>query len=108
LPHYKAAKYQEGIVRPLHEYSEPSVTLPERSGRSLESVSELGGRGLRRLSAHVKGGYHMPVQGGPSSLDQLVALGATPLPDQRESLRNSVRYWAERNGYAQADTERAA
>jgi uncharacterized protein YbjT (DUF2867 family) len=44
----------------------------------------------------------------PSSLDQLVALGARPLPDQRESLRNSVRYWAERNGYAQAGTERAA
>ena len=44
----------------------------------------------------------------PSSLDELVALGARPLPDQRESLRNSVRYWAAQNGYAQADTERAA
>jgi nucleoside-diphosphate-sugar epimerase len=44
----------------------------------------------------------------PSSLDQLAALGATPLPDQRESLRNSVRYWAAQHGYAQADTERAA
>jgi nucleoside-diphosphate-sugar epimerase len=44
----------------------------------------------------------------PSSLDQLAALGARPLPDQRESLRNSVRYWAAQNGYAQADTERAA
>jgi nucleoside-diphosphate-sugar epimerase len=44
----------------------------------------------------------------PSSLDQLVALGARPLPDQRESLRNSVRYWAARNGHAQADAERAA
>ena len=44
----------------------------------------------------------------PSSLEQLVALGARPLPDQRESLRNSVRYWAERNGYAGAGTERAA
>src|SRR5215470_4569720 len=44
----------------------------------------------------------------PSSLEQLVALGARPLPDQRESLRNSVRYRAERNGYAQAGTERAA
>jgi nucleoside-diphosphate-sugar epimerase len=44
----------------------------------------------------------------PSSLDQLVALGARPLPDQRESLRNSLRYWAAQNGYAQADTERAA
>ena len=44
----------------------------------------------------------------PSSLDQLAALGARPLPDQCESLRNSVRYWAVQNGYAQADTERAA
>ena len=44
----------------------------------------------------------------PSSLDQIVALGARPLPDQRESLRNSARYWAAQNGYAQADTERAA
>jgi nucleoside-diphosphate-sugar epimerase len=40
----------------------------------------------------------------PSSLNQLVALGARPLPDQRESLRNSVRYWAARNGYGQAET----
>ena len=44
----------------------------------------------------------------PSSLDQLVALGARLLPDQRESLRNSLQYWAARNGYGQAKTERAA
>jgi nucleoside-diphosphate-sugar epimerase len=44
----------------------------------------------------------------PSSLDQLVALGARPLPDQWESLRNSLQYWAEQNGYGQAETERAA
>jgi nucleoside-diphosphate-sugar epimerase len=44
----------------------------------------------------------------PSSLDQLVALGAKPLPDQRESLRNSLRYWAARSGYGPAETERAA
>jgi nucleoside-diphosphate-sugar epimerase len=46
----------------------------------------------------------------PSSLDQLVALGARPLPDQRESLRNSVRYWAAQNGHGQAKTgtEKAA
>ena len=44
----------------------------------------------------------------PSSLDQLVALGARLLPDQRESLRNSLQYWAARNGYGQAETERAA
>ena len=44
----------------------------------------------------------------PSSLDQLVALGARPLPDQRESERSSVRYWAARSGYGQAETEWAA
>ena len=44
----------------------------------------------------------------PSNLDQLVALGARPLPDQRESLRNSLQYWAAQNGYGQAETERAA
>jgi nucleoside-diphosphate-sugar epimerase len=44
----------------------------------------------------------------PSSLEQLAALGARPLPDQRESLRNSLQYWAARNGYGQAETERAA
>jgi nucleoside-diphosphate-sugar epimerase len=44
----------------------------------------------------------------PSSLDQLVALGVKPLPDQRESLRNSVKYWAMQNGYAQPETEVAA
>jgi thioester reductase-like protein len=52
--------------------------------------------------------YLQSGQTKPSSLDQLVALGAGPLPDQRESLRNSLRYWAARNGYAQHQTERAA
>jgi nucleoside-diphosphate-sugar epimerase len=44
----------------------------------------------------------------PSSLDQLVALGMRPLPDQRESLRNSVKYWAAQQGYAQPEPEQAA
>jgi len=44
----------------------------------------------------------------PTSLDQLVALGARPLPDQRESLRNSLNYWAARSGYGQGETERVA
>jgi len=52
--------------------------------------------------------YLQSGQTKPSSLDQLVALGARPLPDQRESLRNSLQYWAARNGYGQAETERAA
>jgi len=43
----------------------------------------------------------------PSSLPQLAALGARPLPDQRESLRNSVRYWAARKGYLAAETAAA-
>jgi len=44
----------------------------------------------------------------PSSMDQLVALGARPLPDQRESLRNSLRYWAERKGYGHAEIKEVA
>ena len=54
--------------------------------------------------------YLQSGQAKPSSLDQLVALGAGPLPDQRESLRNSLRYWAAQNGYGQAETgtEKAA
>jgi hypothetical protein len=48
----------------------------------------------------------MPVQiVRPRSLDRLVALGAGPLPDQRESLRNNVQYWAAQRGYGQAQTE---
>ena len=52
--------------------------------------------------------YLQSGQTKPSSLDQLVALGARPLPDQRESLRNSLRYWAEQNGYGQAEMEKVA
>jgi len=43
--------------------------------------------------------YLQSGQTKPSSLDQLVALGARPLPDQRESLRSSVQYWAAQSGY---------
>jgi nucleoside-diphosphate-sugar epimerase len=52
--------------------------------------------------------YLQSGQTKPTSLDQLVALGARSLPDQRESLRNSLRYWAAQNGYGQAETGRAA
>jgi nucleoside-diphosphate-sugar epimerase len=52
--------------------------------------------------------YLQSGQTKPSSLDQLVTLGARPLPDQHESLRNALQYWAARNGYGQARTERAA
>jgi hypothetical protein len=44
----------------------------------------------------------------PSSMDQLAALGARPLPDQRESLRISLRYWAAHSGYGQDATGKAA
>jgi len=44
----------------------------------------------------------------PSSLDQLVSLGMRPLPDQRESLRSTVKYWAAQKGYLQPETEQAA
>jgi nucleoside-diphosphate-sugar epimerase len=52
--------------------------------------------------------YLQSGQTKPSSMDRLVALGARSLPDQRESLRNSLRYWAAQNGYDQHPTERAA
>jgi thioester reductase-like protein len=42
----------------------------------------------------------------PSSLDELSALGAMRLPDQRSALRNSLRYWAEEKGYVEADEVR--
>ena len=52
--------------------------------------------------------YLQSGQAKPSSLDQLAALGARPLPGQRESLRNTLRYWAARSGFGQAETGRAA
>jgi hypothetical protein len=52
--------------------------------------------------------YLQSGQAKPSSLDQLVGLGAKPLPDQRESLRNSLGYWAEHRGYGQPGIEKVA
>ena len=52
--------------------------------------------------------YLQSGQDKPSSLDQLVALGARPLPDQRESLRSTLLYWAAQSGYGLAETERTA
>jgi hypothetical protein len=34
----------------------------------------------------------------PSSMPKLTALGAMDLPDQAESLRTGLRYWAEETG----------
>ena len=70
--------------------------LPARIRRNVTRMREF-------LTTYLQSG-----QTKPSSLDQLVALGASALPDQRESLRNSVRYWAARKGYAQAQSDRAA
>jgi hypothetical protein len=42
----------------------------------------------------------------PSSLDVFRALGAAALPDQRDSLRASVRHWAQVTGHARPDTDR--
>jgi len=50
--------------------------------------------------------YLQSGQTKPSSLDQFAALGMAPLPDQRESLRNSVRYWAARNRHARPEPEK--
>jgi thioester reductase-like protein len=70
--------------------------LPARIRRNVTRMREF-------LTTYLQSG-----QTKPSSLDQLAALGARALPDQRESLRNSVRYWAARKGYAQAQSDRAA
>jgi nucleoside-diphosphate-sugar epimerase len=44
----------------------------------------------------------------PSSLDEMAVYGVKALPDQRESLRNSLLYFAEAKGYLQAETARVA
>ncbi|MBB3084370.1 SDR family oxidoreductase [Geodermatophilus sabuli] len=44
----------------------------------------------------------------PSSLTELEALGMRPLPDQRESLRAGVRYWAAVTGHAGRETAQVA
>jgi nucleoside-diphosphate-sugar epimerase len=70
--------------------------LPDRIRRNVLRMLEF-------FTAYLQSG-----QVKPSSMDQLVALGARPLPDQRESLRNTLRYWAERTGYARSRARRAA
>jgi nucleoside-diphosphate-sugar epimerase len=44
----------------------------------------------------------------PSSLAELEELGMRPLPDQRESLRASLLYWAAATGHTGAEPARAA
>ena len=90
----------------------PRFVPPEMFDRLIGPVflDALPGR-IRRNVLRMLEFFTIYLQSGqtmPSSLDRLVAFGARPLPDQRESLRNSVRYWAAQNGYGQAETERAA
>jgi len=90
----------------------PRFVPPEMFDRLIGPVflDALPGR-IRRNVVRMLEFFTTYLQSGqtkPSSLDQLAALGARPLPDQRESLRNSLQYWAARNGYGQAGTERAA
>jgi nucleoside-diphosphate-sugar epimerase len=66
---------------------------------------------IRRNAVRMREFFATYLQSGqtkPSSLDHLVALGAGPLPDQRQSLRNTVRYWAARNGYGRPQSDEAA
>jgi nucleoside-diphosphate-sugar epimerase len=70
--------------------------LPAKTRRSLLRMREF-------FTSYLQSG-----EAKPSSLDQLVALGAMPLPDQRESLRKSMHYWAAHKGLGEPETERAA
>jgi nucleoside-diphosphate-sugar epimerase len=70
--------------------------LPARIGRNAVRMREF-------FTTYLQSG-----QTKPSSLDRLVTLGAGPLPDQRESLRNTVRYWAARSGYGRPQNDEAA
>jgi nucleoside-diphosphate-sugar epimerase len=66
---------------------------------------------IRRNAVRMREFFATYLQSGqtkPSSLDHLVALGAEPLPDQRQSLRNTVRYWAARSGYGRPQSDEAA
>lgn len=70
--------------------------LPERIRQSVTRMLEFFTTYLR--SGETK----------PSSLAELARLGMRPLPDQRESLRTSLLYWAQAKGYAPAETAKVA
>ncbi len=61
--------------------------LPERIKCSVTRMLEF-------FATYLQSGRTMP-----SSLDELVALGARPLPDQRASLNASLHYWADVKGH---------
>jgi nucleoside-diphosphate-sugar epimerase len=70
--------------------------LPARIRRSVTSMLEFFATYLR--SGETK----------PSSLEELTALGLRPLPDQRESLRASLLFWAAAKGFPRDDAEKVA
>jgi nucleoside-diphosphate-sugar epimerase len=70
--------------------------LPTRIRRSVVGMLEFFTTYLQ--SGHTK----------PSSLDELAALGVGSLPDQRDSLRASLRYWAQAKGYGETEPAKVA
>lgn len=70
--------------------------LPERIRRTVVGMLEF-------FTTYLQSG-----ETKPSSLDELSGIGVKPLPDQRESLRASLRYWADAKGYAKSETARVA
>jgi nucleoside-diphosphate-sugar epimerase len=114
-----ALRLQEGVAVVVEaarglgvDVGMPRFVPPEMFDRLIGPVflDALPGR-IRRSVLQMLEFFAIYLQSGqvkPTSLGQLAALGARPLPDQRQSLRNSVRYWAGQNGYARAGTGRAA
>ena len=117
----KALRLDEGVAvavelaRDLGVHVDvPRFVPPEMFDRLIGPVflDALPGR-IRRNVVRMLEFFTTYLQSGqikPSSLGELAALGARPLPDQRESLRNSLEYWAAQSGYGQAiiETEKAA
>jgi nucleoside-diphosphate-sugar epimerase len=115
----KALRLDEGVAVAVDLARDLGVTIdmprfvpPDMFDRLIGPVflDALPGR-IRRNVVRTLEFFTTYLQSGeikPSSLDQLAALGSKPLPGQRESLRNSLQYWAARNGYGQAKTGQAA
>src|SRR6516165_10578967 len=109
----KALRLDEGVAvavelaRDLGVHVDvPRLVPPEMFDRLIGPVflDALPGR-IRRNVVRMLEFFTTYLQSGqikPSSLGELAALGARPLPDQRESLRNSLEYWAAQSGYGQA------
>jgi nucleoside-diphosphate-sugar epimerase len=91
MPRFVPPDMFDRLIRPVF-----LAALPTKIRRNVMRMMEF-------FTAYLQSG-----ETKPSSLDQLAALGAGPLPDQRESLRNSMRYWAAQKGYAQALAQQAA